>query len=337
MKNLLLLFFSFLCYFHSKAQDTIDVVEKTIKIGGISTVSEYYGFADGDKVIFNLVVDFGKELKDVIISEFPQNVKFADHTVEKVENKILNISRKAIFKFDYYNSNLGSRTIKIKIQRISRSEKTKFFNTNVKWVNKVDTTFQAKQNIYVISSDTSFVEVINSKVRVHSQSNGNPNKTIVDFTLPANTIRWTYWIGVGEESQKAFEKDQANFTSQGVKLISSINPLAGLAVGLFSMTQANIGENVFYYFLPTYEDAQKFNLGQPFKQFKSADVVTDFGLMNYANNVNQRYYVGLVNDNLMQGIDVNVKILAVKVESKYKTVVENIPFYRNTIIPINEE
>ncbi len=338
MKKITILFVFILTSLYSIGQDTIDVVEKTIKISGLSREIEYYGFADGDKVIFNLTVENRKDIKDVTISEYPFSVKFADHTTEKVQNKILNVSRNSVFVFEYYNSNLSGRTIKVKIQRVPKSENTKFFNTNIKWINKVDTTYSARENTYLVNSDTSIIDVIDSKARVHSQTNtDNPNKTIVDFTIPNNTIKWTYWIGVGEEGEQAFQKDQVNFSKTGTKIIGSINPLAGLAFGLIAMSHANVGENIKYYFLPTWEDVQKFKSGQEFMQFKTGNVVTDFGLMNYETKKNEKYYIGLENDNTMQGIDVNVKILAIVVNNKYNTVIEKVPTYTNKSIPAIEQ
>lgn len=322
----------------SYSQDTIDVVEKTIKIGGLSRETEYYGFAEGDRVIFNLTIDNKKELKDITISEYPSSVKFADHTVQSVQNKVLNVARKGIFSFEYYNSNMSGRTAVIKIQRIPKTEATKFFNTNVKWINIVDTTYTAKPVQRLISSDTSFEEVTDAKVRVHSQSNlSNPNRTLVDFILPANTVKWTYWIGVGNEAQEAFNKDRTKLIGLGAKVFGSTNPLAGLALGLISMSQASVGDNVHYYFIPSYIDAYNFTSKNTFKQFKQGNVVTDFGLMNFSTVTNEKLYVGFVNDNAMQGIDVNLKIVALVVINKYTTTTENVATYTNKIIPIHEE
>ncbi len=334
MKIATSLFLFTLLHLYSFGQDTIDVVEKTIKLGSLSRELVYYGFADGDKVIFNLMVENKKDLKDVTISEYPNNVKFADHTVEIVQNKVLNISRNAVYVFEYYNSSLSGRVLKVKIQRVPKSENTKYFNTNIKWLNKVDTTYSARENTYLVSSDTSIVDVIDSKVRVHSQTNENSNKTIVDFTIPNNTIKWTYWIGVGDEAQEAYQKDQESFSKAGTKIIGSINPLAGLAFGLITMSHASVGKNVKYYFHPSWDDVQKFKAGQAFMQFKNGNVVTDFGLMNYATKSNEKYYIGLENDNIMQGINVNIKILAVVVNNKYNTVIEKVPTYTNRLVPM---
>lgn len=335
MKKAISLYCSLLVCLYSMGQDTIDVVEKTIKVSGLSTQTEYYGFAEGDKVIFNFSVENQKDIKDVTISEYPNNVKFADHTTGKIQNKVLNISRNGVYEFDYYNSNVSGRTINVKIQRIPKTEATKFFNTNIKWVNHVDTIYTAEQNTYLSGSDTSVVNVTDATVRVHSQTNlDNPNKTVVDFILPANTIKWTYWIGVGDEGQQAFKRDQENFAKTGTKIIGSINPLAGLAFGLITMTHANIGENVKYYFVSSWEDAIKFRNGQMFMQFKKGDIVTDFGLMNFSTKTNQKLFIGLENDNISQGIDVNVKIVAIVVTNKYNAVTEKVPSYTNKTIPV---
>lgn len=289
-------------------------------------------------MIFNLTIDNKKELKDVTISEYPSSVKFADHTVQSVQNKVINIARKGIYSFEYYNSNMSGRTAVIKIQRVPKTDVTKFFNTNVKWINIVDTTYSAKPVQRLISSDSSFVEVTDAKVRVHSQSNlSNPNRTLVDFILPANTIKWTYWIGVGDEAQETFNKDRAKLIGLGAKALGLTNPLAGLAIGLISMSQASVGDNVHYYFIPSYNDAFNFTSQTTFKQFKQGNVVTDFGLMNFSNSNNEKLYVGFINDNTMQGIDVNLKIVALVVTNKYNSTTENVASYTNKRIPIHEE
>lgn len=335
MKSIVILLFIVLTPLYSFAQDTIDVVEKTIKIGGLSREVEYDGFAEGDKVIFNLIVENKKDLKDITISEYPNSVKFAEHESKLIQNKVLNIARNGIYVFEYYNSNISGRTIHVKIQRVPKSESTKYFNTNIKWVNAIDTSYTTKENTILISSDTSFVNVIDSKVWVHSQTNRNPNKTIVDFTIPMNTIKWTYWIGVGNEGQEAFQQDQTNFSKTGASIIGTINPLAGFAFELFTMTQATGGENVKYYFMRTLEDAQNFMGVLEFMQFKSGDIITDSGLINFGAKTNEKFYIGLENDNVMQGIDVTVKILAVVVTNKYEKVFEKIPIYTNKSIPVN--
>ena len=56
--------------FSLAGQDTVVVVEKSIRIASLTPVAEYYGFAKGDKVIFNFWVEKGKELKDITVTEW---------------------------------------------------------------------------------------------------------------------------------------------------------------------------------------------------------------------------------------------------------------------------
>jgi hypothetical protein len=318
-------------------QDTVVVVEKSLKVAGMSPVTEYYGFAEGDKVIFNLFLEKG-ELKDVTISEYPNNVKFAEHTIERLDKKVIVIPRTGVYKFDYYNSYILPRTINIKIQRIPGDKTTKSFNTNVRWVDKVDTTYPAQQETYALDADTTFEEVINTKVKINAPViTNNLNRTTLDFVLPASTLKWVYWIGTGDESEKAFENDRKKFADGGTKLQGTVNPLAGLALGLTTMTHLTEGTNIHYYFISTGEETQKFTNSVSFKCFKQGEAAADFGLMNYANKNPQKYYLALRNDNATQNVEVSVKILAIVVSSKYKAVTERVPTYITHKIPVNEQ
>jgi hypothetical protein len=110
-----------------------------------------------------------------------------------------------------------------------------------------------------------------------------------------------------------------------------------MAFNIFTMSQVNIGDNVHYSFLPTWPDAEKFMNKLSYNQFKQGNAVIDYGLMNYANINNQKYYIGLENDNIRQGINVNIKILAVVVNNKTENRTEKIPVYSNNRIPVHEE
>jgi hypothetical protein len=45
-------------------QEPIDVAELTVKLKGNSEEKLYYGFAEGDQIIFNFTEGDGKELKE---------------------------------------------------------------------------------------------------------------------------------------------------------------------------------------------------------------------------------------------------------------------------------
>src|SRR5260221_3487261 len=319
---------------NSFGQDTVVVVEKSLKIAGMSPATEYYGFAEGDKIILDFFCKKGK-IKDVSISEYPNNIKFAEHTIEKLDKKAIEIPRTGIYKFDYYNSFILPRTVNIKIQRVPKDKTTKSFNTNVRWIDKVDTTYPAQQETYSLGADTTFEEVINTKTKINSPANtNNPDRTILEFVLPAGTAKCVYWIGTGDESEKTFESDSKKFANGETKLRGTVNPLAGLALGLNTMTFLTEGNNIHYYFMSTGEEAQKFTSGVSFKCFKKGAAAVDFALMNYANKNPQKNYLALRNDNAAQNVDVSVKILTIVVENKYKAVTKRAPTYNTHKIPV---
>jgi hypothetical protein len=318
------------------AQMEVDVADITLKVAGLGNEELYYGFAEGDKIVFNMTEKNGKELKEITIEEYPNTVKYQNRATSKIENKILNVTRKGVYKFSFYNSNVTGRIINVIIKRISQSTEMNNFNTKVVWRNDIDTACRAEKNQYLIISDTSFVEVMNTDAVVHSELNASGNRANLSFVIPQNTVSWAYWIGVGQESKKAYQKDVQSIASAGSKLVMVANPLAGLLLGISpTLTKSNTGENVKYYIITDYENTMKFMAGQQFLQLKNADVITDYGIIK--GRVNQKLYIGMFNDNTMREITVNVKVTAMVVKNQYETRTDKVPVITNKRRPFIED
>lgn len=191
------------CLF-GQTQNPIDIYESTMKIGGVGSEEYLCGFAEGDQLIFNFEEVNGKELKEVEILEYPSTSKFMDYKTSKISNKTLSVGKTGIYKFRFSNSALGGRVCKIKIQRIPLNEQTKDFNTTVYWRNENDTTYTDVQEKYLIKADTIINNITDQVAKVHSSTNLEGSKTTFNFTLPLNTIAWSYYIGVDQESKKVF-------------------------------------------------------------------------------------------------------------------------------------
>src|SRR5260221_4450092 len=112
-------------------QNPVDVVESTLKVSAFGEEIFYYGFAEGDQLIFNFEEVNDKELKELEITELPSSSKFLEYKTKKIDNKIINITKTAIYKFRFTNSAIGIRVCKFKIQRIPASASTQNFNTTV--------------------------------------------------------------------------------------------------------------------------------------------------------------------------------------------------------------
>ena len=122
------------------AQEPVDVTDQTIKLGGFKEEELYFGFAEGDKLIFSFEEAGNKELKEIEIVEYPSNSKFSDFKTKKTE-KTISVGKQSVYIFRFKNSAMAGRICKIKIQRIPISEATKSFNTTVSWVTRQDTTW----------------------------------------------------------------------------------------------------------------------------------------------------------------------------------------------------
>lgn len=301
----------------------VDVAENTLRIGRFGEEIFYYGFAQGDQMIFSFEEVNGKELKEIEIVELPSSSKFMDYKTNRIQNKTITINRTGIYKFRFANSAISGRVCRFKIQRIPASDITKTFNTSVSWKTIYDTTYTTESDIYLERSDTSVVNLVDQVPKISSKNalNGNDNKTIVDFSLPKGTISWSYYIGVGNEGKQAYDKASNTFLSAGAQTVSKIpgyGVLAALAlhgINYFLATQGR--DNVKYWFITDWDNVLLFRSNRPFRQYKQGDVINDAYQMQGPRS--GKVYLGLYNDNMRDAIEVTIKVTAIVVNEVWKT------------------
>lgn len=303
------------------SQTPVEVADNTIKINRFGEEILYYGFAEGDQLIFNFEEINGKELKEVEIIEMPGSSKFMDYKSKKIQNKSITINRTGIYKFRFSNSAVTGRICKINIQRIPISPETARFNTSVFWHTIYDTIYTPREEVYVTTADTSIVNITDQLAKISSTSalNGNSNKAIVDFILPEGTISWSYYIGVGSEGRAAYEKAKADFINTAAYKASSIpgyGTMAALALfGINVFQKAQGGDNVKYWFISNWQSVLAFKNGNAFYQYKQGNIINDASKMT--TPLMGKVYLGLVNDNIVEAIEVNIKVSAIVVNKQY--------------------
>lgn len=329
MKKVITFVFAFLfCWnlLYSKGSPEPQIVaEATFKVSALGGTEEFYfGFCEGDRIIFFFEEVNNKELKEVEILEYPSASKFMDYKTSKVEGKALDIVKTAIYKFRFYNSAVQGRVCKYKITRIpSNPEKAKF-NTTVYWRTLQDTTTYVEQERYLANTEMKQVMAIDQVAKVSSQTalNGNSNLNLVEFNIPENTIAWSFYIGVGSEGKREYEVAKSRFLKTSSKYAATIpgyGPLGALALeGLNVFNQVQGEDNVKYRFITDAANAQLFRQGQSYYQYKQGDVVNDFQQMT-TNLQSGAHYLGLVNDNIMEPIDVHIKVVAITKVNYYAT------------------
>lgn len=302
--------------FNLFAQAPIDIAETTLKVAMLDTQEFYYGLAEGDQLILNFEEMNGKELKEFEITELPASPIFLDYKSKKIDNKIITIRNTGIYKFRLYNSSLGGRVCKMKIQRIPASETSKKFNTAVYWKTIRDTVYTPVEERYLESTEKVAKEIYSSCPQISSQTaiNGNKNYQIVNFDLPEHTTAWSFYIGTGNEGKAEYQKAENDFLKQGATVLATamgygaLATLAANGASYFSKVQG--ADNVKYWFLSDANSVGLFQSGQQFYTYKKGDVVTEASQM--VSPLSGRIYLALMNDNTIDVINLTVKVIAIQ-------------------------
>jgi hypothetical protein len=326
------------------AQKPIDVLDMTIKLKGKKEL--FYGFEKGDEIILNLEEKDGKEIKEIQVLRYPNDLKYSNFKTASIKDKKITVEAKGVYKFVFANSK--GRLCQIKIQRIPASEETIDFNTGIEWMEKADTTFKIKtQNVItgyntydvqksrkVLDSKTyEVVEILNTKEQVHSQTYLNgPNVNWVNFQLPkatyypnqinpykvTKTVSWAYAIATEGNGMRWYQKANTEaLASEGGKTAVAAGYIGGsyAAVGLLALkgysTFANppSGENIKYQLI-TVRNGQNYTITHGDCVLVSKRYTTDY--------LKGAYAFRLENDNMMNGINVIVTIYAVQEITSYK-------------------
>lgn len=319
MKPYLLFISFFICSILGfPQQPPITVSEQTIKVNGDNEF--YFGFSKGDQIIFELEVIKGKNVKEVEILEYPNTSKFFEYKATKISGKKLKVNKTAIYKFRLKGGGIGTKICRAKILRVPASKETVDFNTSVKWKTRKDSTYETRYRKVLTKVDTQAIQVIDRVERVHSTTNlSNSNRSQFNVQLPSNErsqlrtseiIGWAYWFGVGDEGLAQYEEEKKKYLKeQSASIGAMIDPIAGLALGAYAMlAKPPTGDNV-HYWITTYINEQAYSIA-------SGNSVTASGRVT---DITQGgFTVTFDNDNTLNGINVSVKITAIKVTKTYK-------------------
>lgn len=302
------------------AQTPITVAESTIKVNGLGEEVFYYGFAEGDQLIFDFHELKNKELKELEIIELPASSKFMDFKTKRIKEKSIPVTNTAIYKFRFSNSALAGRICKFKIQRLPSSEETADFNTTVYWRTVNDTSYVTEQERYLVKRDTIITNLTEQTAKVHSQTNTNGNRTSFNFLLPENTVSWSYYIGVDQVGQESFANAASELADKASPMLASIpgyGPLAALALGGTSfLTQMQKGEDIDYFIVDN-DNVNLFLSNQAFSYYKKGKVINDFSRMTIP--LSGMLHVCLANDNAITGVTVSAKVTTIQVIEEWGT------------------
>lgn len=183
------------------AQTPITIIDTSFKLAILAEEIYYFGFAEGDQLVFSFEEQNGKDLKEVEIVEWPALSRFKEVKASSI-HKTLTIGSNSIYQFRFANSVLLYKICRLKIQRIPK-EANRNFNSTVYWRTVYDTTYRTIQPA-TAAAPYKTVSLIPPTI-YHLQANlpeNNPRLS-VPVTLPDFTSEWYYQYAVTTDKRKS--------------------------------------------------------------------------------------------------------------------------------------
>jgi hypothetical protein len=298
-------------------QKPVDVIESSVKVGIKGEEMVYYGFAEGDQLIFSFEETGGKEMKEVEIVEMPSSSKFLEFKTSKIENKTINVARRGIYKFRFANSALLPRVCKFKIQRIPAGPATQNFNSTVYFDEYNDTTYTNEIETFVDRSDTVISNFQDRTIKVNPLSAPGSSKTTFNFVLPENTVVWSYYVCADKGGQQVYQEAAKSLTASSPLVIEKFpkyGPLAAVALGAPSyLTRLDTGQHINFWIVVD-DNAELFQNGEQFRFIKKGKGINEFSPMEPGDRA---FHFCLHNDYKDVPVTVIVKITAILINEKF--------------------
>jgi len=298
-------------------QKPVDVAESSVKIGIKGEEMVYYGFAEGDQLIFSFSEADGKDMKEVEIIEMPSSSKFLEFKTSKIENKTINVPRTAIYKFRFANSALIPRVCKFKIQRIPASAATQNFNSTVYFDEYNDTTYTNEVETFIDRSDTVINNFQDRTIKVNPLTAPGSSKTTFNFTLPENTVSWSYYVCADKGGQQVYQDANRSLAINRPSVVEKFpkyGPLAAVALNAPSyLTKLDTGQHINYWIVVD-DNAELFKNGEQFRFIKKGKGINEFGQMEPGDRA---FDFCLHNDYKDVPVTVLVKITAILINEKF--------------------
>lgn len=305
----------------ANAQSYIEVADISFTITAKSEKKLHYGFAKGDEVYIDLNEIKELNISKLLVNEWPKTTILEKDNFNEITQKKVRISNEGIYEFIISNNDTNNINCDFRLYRVAQNDKNTDFNTAVYWKKTLDTNYYLQTEQIVFKTDTIVTELTEKIIKVHSTCNFNGNKTDFNIEIPDKCTVWSYYVGVEQEGFNAYKKAVSQLLDQAAKVANKTTdygPLVALALnGVSFLTQLESGEDIDYYIL----DQENTNLWKnkaAFKYLKKGKVVNDYSKMDIIKK--NRLNFCFSNDNLLLGVNVFVKVIAVQLIPHYKTI-----------------
>ena len=155
--------------------------------------------------------------------------------------------------------------------------------------------------------------VFNQKFRVYSKTNlNNDNYTLLSFTIPENTIQWSYWFVVQQGEEDPLKYAVRELSSEAAKYTA--NPLTALGLGLISYIPAlqEYTETLDFY-MTNQENLNLFLNEEPYSYYDTWSASNTISIAKNNKDFpidNETIHIIVINDNLSKGLDAYIEVRA---------------------------
>ncbi|MBC5774605.1 hypothetical protein H8S95_11080 [Pontibacter sp. KCTC 32443] len=307
----------------------ITVTEQSISIPATGQQHVlYYGFQKGDVAVIAIDPEKAGETIKLEVQEFTSGATvYNAQSIKMVKDLKLTVPQKLVYKFILTSASDKAIPARLSIKRLPEKEETRHFNSNITWQTIADTTWAITNEKVLVKGELTPVTLVDKTFRVASMANLNPSRVSVPFKLPANTVHWVYWVGVGQQSVEEL-KNMTKLVTKGASVIASstVSPVVGFGLGLLpSLPQVNASGNIDYYFMNK-ASADKFVADEdgwkPYSFAQGTGIISDYkkvSLSETPKTPDGTLYATFRNSNTVTGLDITLKIVAFEQEKKYVT------------------
>lgn len=305
--------------------EPITVTQQTVRIRGEQRL--FYALETGDVLLFEAASANGKPLKSVSIWVYDQKeVWKSEKSTPQVQTR-LTVPKRAVYEIRIHAG--APKEVQLILKRLPKYDFRADFDTQVGWRTITDTirhhyrahtqvvydtSYQTHYRRVCYRRDQRFHTLANRTERVYSKTHlQGASETTLSFKTPSlqsdegleeHLQGVGFWVGVGQEGLENYNQELKKFLGTVAIKIGSKNMLAGLVIGAYAVvTNPPQGDNIYY----QWKDAQGHVLDQ-------GNITSAYG--HFALAPNASFTLQLTNDNLINGLNIHIKIVAV-VEQRY--------------------
>ncbi len=318
----------------------VTVADMTLRIAAGEEKELFYGFAAGDEILFSFAETGNRKIRSVEVGAWPEQLRYSAWDVSDTREQKIAVPATGVYRFSFRNAGGlgGERICKVSIKRRAASEDLRLFDTGVRWEERQDTFYRKGNKEWqgwtdhadvqtrkvLVRSDTTAVTILEKTERIFSRSGllYGGNAADIRFRLPQNqylpdksnpmyvseVTGWAYWIGVGDEADRSYQDANAKAVARladaaaGLKLITASGGYGALALlaikGVALFSNPPKGDNVRY---ALWNDNGI--------QLDGGNSIVAFRRME--KPLQGDFLLQLQNDNVIDGINVSVKVLAI--------------------------